>query len=122
DKLATSLITYLNNEDIIALIDKLRAKNVNMKYKGIRTSEIESDSEFNGLTVVLTGKLHNMTRTEASKWLEAQGAKTTSSVTKNTDLVIAGEDAGSKLTKAEKLGTEIWSEADFIQKQNEVDQ
>ncbi|MEJ7388373.1 helix-hairpin-helix domain-containing protein, partial [Staphylococcus epidermidis] len=56
DKLATSLITYLNNEDIIALIDKLRAKNVNMKYKGIRTSEIESDSEFNGLTVVLTGK------------------------------------------------------------------
>ncbi|PTI93570.1 NAD-dependent DNA ligase LigA [Staphylococcus simulans] len=122
DKLATSLITYLNNEDIIALIDKLRAKNVNMKYKGIRTSEIESDSEFNGLTVVLTGKLHNMRRTEASKWLEAQGAKTTSSVTKNTDLVIAGEDAGSKLTKAEKLGTEIWSEADFIQKQNEVDQ
>lgn len=122
DKLATSLITYLNNEDIIALIDKLRAKNVNMKYKGIRTSEIESDSEFNGLTVVLTGKLHNMTRTEASKWLEVQGAKTTSSVTKNTDLVIAGEDAGSKLTKAEKLGTEIWSEADFIQKQNEVDQ
>ncbi|OHR52973.1 NAD-dependent DNA ligase LigA [Staphylococcus sp. HMSC061G12] len=122
DKLATSLITYLNNEDIITLIDKLRAKNVNMKYKGIRTSEIESDSEFNGLTVVLTGKLHNMTRTEASKWLEAQGAKTTSSVTKNTDLVIAGEDAGSKLTKAEKLGTEIWSEADFIQKQNEVDQ
>lgn len=122
DKLATSLITYLNNEDIIALIDKLRAKNVNMKYKGIRTSEIESDSEFNGLTVVLTGKLHNMTRTEASKWLEAQGAKTTSSVTKKTDLVIAGEDAGSKLTKAEKLGTEIWSEADFIQKQNEVDQ
>lgn len=122
DKLATSLITYLNNEDIIALIDKLRAKNVNMKYKGIRISEIESDSEFNGLTVVLTGKLHNMTRTEASKWLEAQGAKTTSSVTKNTDLVIAGEDAGSKLTKAEKLGTEIWSEADFIQKQNEVDQ
>ncbi|UXR38808.1 NAD-dependent DNA ligase LigA [Staphylococcus simulans] len=122
DKLATSLITYLNNEDIIALIDKLRAKNVNMKYKGIRTSEIESDSEFNGLTVVLTGKLHNMTRTEASKWLEAQGAKTTSSVTKNTDLVIAGEDAGSKLKKAEKLGTEIWSEADFIQKQNEVDQ
>lgn len=122
DKLATSLITYLNNEDIIALIDKLRAKNVNMKYKGIRTSEIESDSEFNGLTVVLTGKLHNMTRTEASKWLEAQGAKTTSSVTKNTDLVIAGEDAGSKLTIAEKLGTEIWSEADFIQKQNEVDQ
>lgn len=122
DKLATSLITYLNNEDIIALIDKLRAKNVNMKYKGIRTSEIESDSEFNGLTVVLTGKLHNMTRTEASKWLEAHGAKTTSSVTKNTDLVIAGEDAGSKLTKAEKLGTEIWSEADFIQKQNEADQ
>lgn len=122
DKLATSLMTYLNNEDIIALIDKLRAKNVNMKYKGIRTSEIESDSEFNGLTVVLTGKLQNMTRTEASKWLEAHGAKTTSSVTKNTDLVIAGEDAGSKLTKAEKLGTEIWSEADFIQKQNEVDQ
>lgn len=122
EKLATSLITYLNNEDIIALIEKLRQKNVNMKYEGLRTSDIESDSEFNGMTVVLTGKLHNMTRTEASRWLEAQGAKTTSSVTKNTDLVIAGEDAGSKLAKAEKLGTTIWSEDEFIQKQNEVEQ
>ena len=92
-----------------------------MTYEGIKTSEIQTDSEFNGKTVVLTGKLHNMTRTEASKWLEAQGAKTTSSVTKNTDLVIAGEDAGSKLTKAEKLGTEVWSEDEFIQKQKEVE-
>lgn len=121
DKLATSLITYLNNEDIIALIEKLRRKNVNMTYEGLKSTDIQTDSEFNGRTVVLTGKLHNMTRTEASKWLEAQGAKTTSSVTKNTDLVIAGEDAGSKLTKAEKLGTEVWSEEEFIQKQKEVE-
>ena len=121
DKLATSLITYLNNEDIIALIEKLRRKNVNMTYEGLKTTEIQTDSEFNGKTVVLTGKLQNMTRTEASKWLETQGAKTTSSVTKNTDLVIAGEDAGSKLTKAEKLGTEVWSEEEFMEKQKEIE-
>ena len=75
---------------------------------------------FSGKTIVLTGKLEQMTRNEASEWLKMQGAKVTNSVTKSTDIVIAGEDAGSKLAKAEKYGTEIWTEAAFIEKQNGI--
>ncbi|MDS3925033.1 NAD-dependent DNA ligase LigA [Staphylococcus hominis] len=120
DKLAQSVVTYLDNEDIKALIEKLKDKNVNMIYKGIKSSEIEGHPEFQNKTIVLTGKLQQMTRKEATTWLEMQGAKVTSSVTKSTDLVIAGEDAGSKLSKAEQFGTEIWSESQFIEKQNEI--
>ncbi|PCF78103.1 DNA ligase (NAD(+)) LigA [Staphylococcus intermedius] len=120
EKLAQSLVTYLENEDIRALIEKLKSKGVNMTFKGQKLSQIEGHPEFAGKTIVLTGKLQQMTRTEASNWLKLQGAKVTSSVTKSTDLVIAGEDAGSKLTKAESLGTMIWTEQDFIDKQNEI--
>ena len=120
DKLAQSVVTYLDNEDIKALIEKLKDKNVNMTYKGVKSSEIEGHPEFQNKTIVLTGKLQQMTRKEATTWLEMQGAKVTSSVTKSTDLVIAGEDAGSKLSKAEQFGTEIWSESQFIEKQNEI--
>ncbi len=120
DKLAQSVVTYLDNEDIKALIEKLKNKNVNMTYKGVKSSEIEGHPEFQNKTIVLTGKLQQMTRKEATTWLEMQGAKVTSSVTKSTDLVIAGEDAGSKLSKAEQFGTEIWSESQFIEKQNEI--
>ncbi|MDS3852414.1 NAD-dependent DNA ligase LigA [Staphylococcus hominis] len=120
DKLAQSVVTYLDNEDIKALIEKLKDKNVNMTYKGVKSSEIEGHLEFQNKTIVLTGKLQQMTRKEATTWLEMQGAKVTSSVTKSTDLVIAGEDAGSKLSKAEQFGTEIWSESQFIEKQNEI--
>lgn len=120
DKLAQSVVTYLENEDIKALIEKLKYKNVNMVYNGIKTSDIEGHPDFKGKTIVLTGKLQQLTRKEASAWLELQGAKVTSSVTKKTDLVIAGEDAGSKLTKAEKFGTEIWTEEQFVAKQNEI--
>ncbi|MGV3244363.1 NAD-dependent DNA ligase LigA [Staphylococcus sp. 11261D007BR] len=120
EKLAQSLITYLANEDIQSLIHKLKDQNVNMTFKGQKVTNVEGHPEFNGKTVVLTGKLEQMTRTEASKWLTLQGAKVTSSVTKSTDLVIAGKDAGSKLTKAESFGTEIWDEQQFIDKQNEI--
>lgn len=120
-KLAQSLVTYLENEDIRALINKLKEKHVNMTYKGVKTTELEGHPEFINKTIVLTGKLYQMTRNEASKWLELQGAKVTNSVTKKTDLVIAGEDAGSKLTKAEKFGTEVWTEDDFVQKQKEIE-
>ncbi|OFQ10959.1 DNA ligase (NAD(+)) LigA [Staphylococcus sp. HMSC072E01] len=120
DKLAQSVVTYLDNEDIKALIEKLKDKNVNMTYKGVKSSEIEGHPEFQNKTIVLTGKLQQMTRKEATTWLEMQGAKVTSSVTRSTDLVIAGEDAGSKLSKAEQFGTEIWSESQFIEKQNEI--
>ncbi|MGM0795371.1 NAD-dependent DNA ligase LigA [Staphylococcus cohnii] len=120
-KLAQSLVTYLENEDIRALINKLKKKHVNMTYKGVKTTELEGHPEFINKTIVLTGKLYQMTRNEASKWLEIQGAKVTNSVTKKTDLVIAGEDAGSKLTKAEQFGTEVWTEDDFVQKQKEIE-
>ncbi|OHP72733.1 NAD-dependent DNA ligase LigA [Staphylococcus sp. HMSC062C03] len=120
DKLAQFVVTYLENEDIKALIEKLKYKNVNMVYNGIKTSDIEGHPDFKNKTIVLTGKLQQLTRKEASAWLELQGAKVTSSVTKKTDLVIAGEDAGSKLTKAEKFGTEIWTEEQFVAKQNEI--
>ncbi|MCH4519209.1 NAD-dependent DNA ligase LigA [Staphylococcus haemolyticus] len=120
DKLAQSVVTYLENEDIKALIEKLKYKNVNMVYNGIKTSDIEGHPDFKDKTIVLTGKLQQLTRKEASAWLELQGAKVTSSVTKKTDLVIAGEDAGSKLTKAEKFDTEIWTEEQFVAKQNEI--
>lgn len=120
DKLAQSVVTYLENEDIKALIEKLKYKNVNMVYNGIKTSDIEGHPDFKNKTIVLTGKLQQLTRKEASAWLELQDAKVTSSVTKKTDLVIAGEDAGSKLTKAEKFGTEIWTEEQFVAKQNEI--
>ncbi|PNZ70797.1 NAD-dependent DNA ligase LigA [Staphylococcus croceilyticus] len=120
DKLAQSVVTYLENEDIKELIEKLKHKNVNMKYKGVKSSEIEGHPDFKDKTIVLTGKLQQMTRKEATAWLEMQGAKVTSSVTKSTDIVIAGEDAGSKLAKAEKFGTTVWTEDQFVAKQNEI--
>ena len=118
EKLAQSFVTYMANEDIRALIEKLEARGVNMTYTGQKFSQIEGHPEFEGKTIVLTGKLQQMTRSEAAQWLKLQGAKVTSSVTKSTDLVIAGTDAGSKLTKAESLGTEVWDEQTFIDKQN----
>ncbi|MFO3692701.1 DNA ligase [Staphylococcus felis] len=120
EKLAQSLITYLENEDIQSLIKKLQQQNVNMTFKGQKLSNVEGHPELSGKTIVLTGKLKQMTRSEATNWLKLQGAKVTSSVTKSTDLVIAGEDAGSKLTKAKSFGTTIWNEQELIKKQNEI--
>ena len=113
-KMATSLVTYMENEDIIRLIDKLKDYGVNMSYTGTLKSEIEGHPAFEGKTIVLTGKLSVLSRQEATKQLTNLGAKVTSSVTKKTDLVIAGEDAGSKLAKAESLNIEIWSENDMV--------
>lgn len=120
EKLAQSFVTYMGNEDIRTLIDKLKTQQVNMNYTGQKTSQIEGHPEFQGKTIVLTGKLEQMTRNEASEWLQRQGAKVTSSVTKSTDLVIAGKDAGSKLTKATSLRTTIWNEQEFVNKQKEI--
>ncbi|RXK17790.1 NAD-dependent DNA ligase LigA [Macrococcus sp. DPC7161] len=113
-KMATSLVTYMENEDIIRLIDKLKDYGVNMSYTGTLKTEIEGHPAFEGKTIVLTGKLSVLSRQEATKQLTNLGAKVTSSVTKKTDLVIAGEDAGSKLVKAESLNIEIWSENDMV--------
>ncbi len=114
-KMAQSLVTYLQNEDIIKLIDKLAASGVNMTYNGQKKEDIEIHPVFGNKTIVLTGKLNIMSRSDAMKALTDLGAKVTSSVTKKTDLVIAGEDAGSKLEKAQTLGIEVWNETMMIE-------
>ncbi len=121
-KMAQSLVTYMENDDIKVLIDKLKQKNVNMTYTGIKQSEIEGHPDFTGKTFVLTGKMTEMTRPEVTKVIQSLGAKVTGSVTKNTDVVIAGEDAGSKLEKAEKLNIEVWSEEDWLNKYRNINE
>jgi DNA ligase (NAD+) len=73
------------------------------------------DSYFAGKTIVLTGKLEEMSRNDAKAAIEQLGGKVTGSVSKNTHLVIAGEDAGSKLAKANELGIEVWNEAQMLE-------
>lgn len=87
-----------------------------MTYKGPkRTNSDEGDSYFAGKTIVLTGKLAEMSRNEAKEQIEARGGKVTGSVSKKTDLVIAGEDAGSKLAKARELNIEVWDESRLLE-------
>ena len=101
----------------LPLFLKLRELGVNLAYKGATGSQdlstLES-SPFLNKTVVLTGKLEQLTRNEAKVRIEELGGKVTGSVSKKTDLVIAGEDAGSKRTKAEELGVQIWDENQLI--------
>ncbi|MCA0992763.1 NAD-dependent DNA ligase LigA [Alkalihalobacillus hwajinpoensis] len=119
-KMADSVVRYFQNEEVHELIDELKDAGVNMIYKGPKPVSIEEiDSVFAGKTVVLTGKLEQLSRGEAKKKLEELGAKVTGSVSKSTDLVIAGEDAGSKLEKAESLGIDVWSENRFVKELNE---
>jgi DNA ligase (NAD+) len=116
EKMADSIRTFFDNPDCLALIDELKAHGVNMAYKGPAPSdESAADSPFNGKTVVLTGKLEAMSRGEAQKEIERRGGKVTGSVSRKTDLVIAGSDAGSKLSKARELGVEVWDEARFLE-------
>lgn len=116
EKMANSVVTYFEKNEVSQLIDELKSYDVNMVYKGPKIVNIEEiDSVFAGKTIVLTGKLEHMGRNDAKKELEALGAKITGSVSKNTHLVIAGEDAGSKLDKAQELGIEVWDEARMLQ-------
>ena len=96
-------------DQTIDLINKLKNVNVNMQLK----EQNSFDNRFEGMTFVLTGTLDEYTRDEASKIIEDYGGKTSSSVSKKTDYVLAGEDAGSKLTKAESLGIKVISEQEF---------
>lgn len=115
DKMADSIVTYFDNEEVHELIGELKESGVNMEYTGPKpVSLAEADSVFAGKTVVLTGKLEQLTRNEAKEQIEALGGNVAGSVSKNTDVVIAGEDAGSKLAKAEKLGIEIWNEEKLL--------
>ena len=112
DVIGKSVYEYFKNEDNKALISKLKEFGVNMEYLG---SEVVDDN-FANKTFVLTGSLSNITRDEATNIIESRGGKTSTSVSKKTDVVIAGADAGSKYDKAISLGITIWSEEEFLDK------
>ena len=112
-----SVATYFANAQVHQLIQELKDVQVNMEYTA--TSHVDSSSEWNGQQVVLTGKLAMFTRSEAKEWLEEHGAQVTGSVSKKTNLLIAGEKAGSKLQKAQELGIPIWDEQRFSQAMKE---
>lgn len=110
--IAESLSSYFAQEGTHILLSELKEAGLNFTYLG---EKVAADAALSGLTVVLTGKLERLNRSEAKKKLESLGAKVTSSVSKKTSLVVVGADAGSKLTKAQELGIdirdEIWLES-----------
>ncbi|MBP3936103.1 MAG: NAD-dependent DNA ligase LigA [Clostridia bacterium] len=108
--LADSVVSYFANDENRRSIDKLREAGVNMTCLTER-----KDDRFAGMTFVLTGTLPTMGRSEASALIEQYGGKTSGSVSKKTSVVLAGEDAGSKLTKAQALGIRIINEQEFLE-------
>ncbi|AGX02318.1 DNA ligase LigA [Bacillus infantis NRRL B-14911] len=118
-KMAGAIVAFFEQEEAKELIRELKESGVNMEYKGPKPVAAEdSDSFFAGKTIVLTGKLSILSRNEAKEKIEALGGNVSGSVSKKTDLLIAGEDAGSKLAKAQDLGIDIWNEEQLVEELN----
>ncbi|ECC2023372.1 NAD-dependent DNA ligase LigA [Listeria monocytogenes] len=116
EKMADSIVTYFANEEVHDLLEELKRAGVNMTYTGQKLEDMsEEELVFTGKTVVLTGKLEKLTRNDAKALIESLGGNVSGSVSKKTDVVVAGSDAGSKLAKAEELAIPIWSEEDLIE-------
>ncbi|MEK4221721.1 NAD-dependent DNA ligase LigA [Bacillus sp. FSL W8-0116] len=119
EKMADAVVTYFHQPEVLGLIQELKEAGVNMEYKGPKpVSGDQSSSYFAGKTIVLTGKLEALTRNEAKEKIEALGGKVSGSVSKKTDLVIAGADAGSKLAKAREFDIEVWDEEKLLEELN----
>lgn len=114
--IAESVVAYFSLPEVSELIQELKNSQVNMTYLGKKKEEVATvDSYFNGKTIVLTGKLTHFTREEAKERIENLGGNVTGSVSKKTDLVVAGEEAGSKLAKAESLNILVWDEDQLLE-------
>lgn len=111
DVIAESVFNYFHDENNLAMIQELASIGVNMEYLG---ETAKTDTAFSGKTFVLTGTLDSITRDDAKEKIESLGGNCAGSVSKKTSVVIAGHDAGSKLTKATELGIEIWNEEEFL--------
>lgn len=115
--MAQSVAEAFGNEDILALLERLEKAGVNTTYEGESRAELAAkDTFWQGKSVVLTGKLEHYTRQEAKAAIEAEGGKVTGSVSKNTDVVVAGADAGSKLSRAQQLEITIFNEQEMREK------
>ncbi len=115
DVIAQSVVDYFNDEDNLKMITELKELGLNMGYE---SNEVEEETIFTGKTFVLTGTLDSITRDDAKEKIENLGGNCSGSVSKKTDVVIAGHDAGSKYQKAVDLGIEIWDEAKFLEMLN----
>ncbi|WP_018127873.1 NAD-dependent DNA ligase LigA [Balneola vulgaris] len=111
-RIAESVVSFFQNETNQAIIQRLVEAGLQFEVE----EKEQASSALEGMKIVLTGTLPTLSRNEAKELIEKHGGKTTSSVSKNTDAVLAGEAAGSKLTKAQDLGIEIWDEESFLQK------
>lgn len=113
-KVAAAIVEFFGEPRNCELVDRLRAAGLQFTYASTRPK----GGKFKGMTFVLTGTLPNLSREEAKKIIEAAGGKVSSAVSKKTNYVVAGEDAGSKLAKAQELGIRVVNEAEFIQMVN----
>jgi len=109
-RIAESVVDFFEEEQNLEVIERLKGAGLNM---GGGKKQVREKAAFSGKTFVLTGKLEDYTRDEAGDIIEGFGGKVTSSVSKNTDMVLAGSDAGSKLEKARNLGITVIDEKEF---------